>query len=84
MYVLERLRREAFRNGEVNVPVAKALLYGLQTASYNLRHTNFEPVIADIVTCDATSLDKDLDGDLDKLSATPSECPLCLRGGYRS
>ena len=54
MYVLERLRMEAFRGGEINVPIVKALLYGLQTASYNLRHTNFAPVLESPITCDST------------------------------
>ena len=54
MYVLERLRREAFAGGQVNVPVAKALLYGLQTASWNLRFTNFSPTVESPITCDAT------------------------------
>jgi hypothetical protein len=52
MYVLERLRREAFAGGMVNVPVVKALLYGLQTASFNLRYTNFDPVLESPITCD--------------------------------
>ena len=56
MYVLERLRREAFAGGQVNVPVAKALLYGLQTASWNLRHTNFSPAHESPITCDATQV----------------------------
>src|SRR5258708_6286792 len=38
MYMVARLRKEAFRNGEANVPVVKQLLYALQTASHNLRH----------------------------------------------
>lgn len=45
MYVIERLRQEAFRGGQVNVPAVKQLLYGLQTASHNLRHCNFDPVL---------------------------------------
>jgi hypothetical protein len=45
MYVAERLRKDAFRGGESNVPVVKQLLYALQTASINLRQTNFAPAI---------------------------------------
>jgi hypothetical protein len=45
MYVAERLRKDAFRGGESNVPVVKQLLYALQTASINLRQTNFAPAL---------------------------------------
>ena len=51
-----RLRREAFAGGQVNVPVAKALLYGLQTASWNLRFTNFSPALESPITADLCRL----------------------------
>ncbi|MBI2678271.1 MAG: hypothetical protein HYX28_05780 [Candidatus Koribacter versatilis] len=43
MYMVTRLRREAFRDAEVNVPIVKQILYALQTASHNLRYVNFDP-----------------------------------------
>ena len=45
MWTLDRLRRDAFRGGETNVPVARTLVYGLQTAAWNLRNTNFDPAL---------------------------------------
>jgi hypothetical protein len=57
MYVLERLRREAFRGDQVNVQAARALLYGLQTASWNLRNTNFGPLSAQQLEADALAED---------------------------
>jgi len=43
MYMVSRLRKEAFRDAEVNVGVVKQILYALQTASHNLRYVNFDP-----------------------------------------
>jgi hypothetical protein len=43
MYMVSRLRSEAFRGAEVNVPIVKQILYALQTASHNLRYVNFDP-----------------------------------------
>ncbi|MDP9267443.1 MAG: hypothetical protein M3P27_03855 [Acidobacteriota bacterium] len=59
MMVLERLRREAFRGAEVNVPVVKQLLYGLQTAVINLRNTNFDPVLAAPMITDPATADNE-------------------------
>lgn len=59
MYVTERLRRAAFAGGEVNVPVVKQLLYGLQTAAYNLRHTSFDPVLDQPLTAAPWTLDRE-------------------------
>lgn len=44
MHVLERLRRAAFRGGEVDPSLAKTLILGLKAASSNLRHANFAPL----------------------------------------
>ena len=52
MQVVERLRRETFRGGAVDPRLIKPLLYALQTASHNLRHTNFDPVLAQPITED--------------------------------
>src|SRR4051812_19874276 len=43
MWVVTNRRKEAFPNGEANIPAVKQLLYALQTASHNLRHCNFDP-----------------------------------------
>lgn len=45
MYVVARLRKEAFRDGRADIPAVKQLLYALQTASLNLRFTNFDPTL---------------------------------------
>lgn len=50
MYVVSRLRKEAFRDGAANIPAVKQLLYALQTAAYNLRNCNFEPTLAQPTT----------------------------------
>ena len=43
MYMVSRLRKECFRDGEANIAAVKQLLYALQTASHNLRYVNFDP-----------------------------------------
>jgi hypothetical protein len=50
MYVASRLRKEAFRDGQANIPAVKQLLYALQTASHNLRHVNFDPKLKSSTT----------------------------------
>ena len=50
MYMVSKLRKDAFRNGEANVPVVKQLLYALQTASHNLRYVNFDPQLQSSTT----------------------------------
>src|ERR1700675_908310 len=42
MQVLERLRREALRPGPLDLRAVNALLYGLQTAAFNSKHTRFD------------------------------------------
>ena len=60
MYMVSRLRREAFRDGEANIPAVKQLLYALQTASHNLRYVNFDPKLKTSVT---DPFGKDVDED---------------------
>lgn len=42
MQVLERLRREALRPGPLDLRAVNSLLYGLQTAAFNSKHTRFD------------------------------------------
>jgi hypothetical protein len=42
MQVLERLRREALRPGPLDLRAVNSLLYGLQTAAFNAKHTRFD------------------------------------------
>ena len=42
MQVLERLRREALRPGALDLRAVNSLLYGLQTAAFNAKHTRFD------------------------------------------
>ncbi|MDP9267413.1 MAG: hypothetical protein M3P27_03705 [Acidobacteriota bacterium] len=50
MYIVGRLRKEAFRDGQANIPAIKQMLYALQTASHNLRHVNFDPQLKSSTT----------------------------------
>ena len=43
MQVLNRLRREALRPGALDLRAVNSLLYGLQTAAFNAKHTSFDP-----------------------------------------
>ena len=43
MQVLNRLRREALRPGPLDLRAVNSLLYGLQTAAFNAKHTSFDP-----------------------------------------
>src|SRR3954464_4072526 len=61
MWVVTNLRKEAFRNGEANIPAVKQLLYALQTASHNLRYCNFDPRLKSSTT-DPFAPDADMAG----------------------
>ena len=60
MYIVGRLRKEAFRDGQANIPAIKQMLYALQTASHNLRHVNFDPRLKSSTT-DPFAEDEDAD-----------------------
>ncbi len=61
MQVLRRLRREALRPGPLDLRAVNSLLYGLQTAAFNARHTNFDPAgfRSEIVTEDPLARDRE-------------------------
>ncbi|MBI2678203.1 MAG: hypothetical protein HYX28_05440 [Candidatus Koribacter versatilis] len=73
MYVVARLRKEAFRDGRADIPAVKQLLYALQTASNNLRHCNFDPQLKRSTTSAFADPDQDDNaaGD-DRVAQAPS------------
>jgi hypothetical protein len=45
-------------SGQLEHKIASLLLYGLQTASFNLRHTNFEPIMKQTVIINPKDVDQ--------------------------
>jgi hypothetical protein len=51
-------------SGQIDAKIAGLLLYSLQTASFNLRHVNFEPFYRQHVVIDRSTIDRTcIDGD---------------------
>ena len=74
MYVIRHLRQDAFRDGQANIPAVKQLVYALQTASYNLKHCNFDPQLASPTT-DSLALDEEGSTN-DRVPRSPSSAAL--------
>jgi hypothetical protein len=74
MYAVGLLRREAFRDGQANIPAIKQMLYALQTASHNLRYVNFDPKLKKSTT-DPFAQDASNDDDTDPGRKPPTSAP---------
>ena len=74
MQVLNRLRREALRPGALDLRAVNSLLYGLQTAAFNARHTGFDSysVRRESVTDDPTARPNEDDVEDARSGASPA------------
>src|SRR4051812_36177400 len=56
MQIVERLRRETFRDGAVDPRFIKPLIFAVKTAAQNLRNTTFDPAQEQSVIVDTLNI----------------------------
>lgn len=61
MQIVERLRRETFRDGAVDPRFVKPLIFAVKTAAQNLRNTSFDPAQEQSVIVDTLNIPADQD-----------------------
>jgi hypothetical protein len=61
MQIVERLRREAFRDGSVDPRFVKPLIFAVKTAAQNLRNTSFDPAQEQSLVLDPINVPADHD-----------------------
>src|SRR4051812_43809982 len=61
MQIVERLRRETFRDGAVDPRFIKPLIFAVKTAAQNLRNTSFDPAQEQSVIVDTLAIPADQD-----------------------
>src|SRR3954467_12339920 len=61
MQIVERLRRETFRDGAVDPRFIKPLIFAVKTAAQNLRNTTFDPAQEQSVIVDTLNTPADQD-----------------------